>query len=128
MYSTEESAGKMVISKLNPRSMTIETTWMTSYPKQLVGNTFMICGVLYATNSFNETPTFIRYVYDTNTQTESMHEPGQLVFQNTAEYDSSKQNSANSVMLDYDPRTRKLYSWSNSQIQSFPVFFKSSMP
>lgn len=123
VYSTTDSAGKIVISKLNARSLTVEKTWMTSYPKQLVGNSFMICGVLYATNSFQETPTFVRYVYDTNTQTESIHEPGQLVFQNTVSFNAS--SLAKSVMLDYDPRTEKLYSWSNSRIQSFPVFFKS---
>ncbi|KAK7499101.1 hypothetical protein BaRGS_00009648, partial [Batillaria attramentaria] len=126
VYSTEDAAGKMVISKLNPRTLNVEKTWMTSYPKNLVGNSFMICGILYATDSFEKTPTFIRYVYDTNSQREYMLEPGQLVFQNAAVYNAS--STAKSVMLDYDSGTQKLYSWSNSQIQSFPVFFKSASP
>lgn len=82
----------------------------------------MICGTLYATNSYSDAPTFIRYVYDTNSQEEQVYEAGEVAFQNAALYNSSAK--VDTVMLDYNPRDRKLYSWSNAQIQSFPVYFK----
>ena len=112
----------MVISKLNPRSLVIEKTWLTSFPKKLVGNSFMVCGVLYATNSYEDTPTFVRYTYDTGNQQEAIHDDGNLIFNNAVVFNSSKQ--ASSVMLDYNAKEHKLYSWSNSQIQTFPVYFK----
>lgn len=121
-YSTKESAGKMVISKLNPRSLVIEKTWLTSFPKKLVGNSFMVCGVLYATNSYEDTPTFVRYTYDTGNQQEAIHDAGNLVFNNAVVFNSSKQ--ASSVMLDYNAKEHRLYSWSHAQIQTFPVYFK----
>ncbi|XP_076472972.1 noelin-like isoform X2 [Babylonia areolata] len=123
IYSTKDAAGKMVISKLHPRTLEIEKTWLTSFPKKMVGNSFMICGVLYATNSYQDTPTFIRYIYDTNTQQEAKMDAGNLVFNNAVNFNSSKQ--ASSVMLQYNSNEQKLYSWSKGQIQTFPVYFKT---
>lgn len=129
IYSTKDAAGKMVISKLDPKSLTIEKTWLTSFPKHKVGNAWMTCGALYATNSYQDTPTFIRYTYDTNTQQEAMHEAGYLLFNNAVAGSGSNNTvsgQAASVMLSYDPRQRKLYSWSHGQLQIFPVFFETA--
>ncbi|KAL8594457.1 hypothetical protein ACOMHN_018165 [Nucella lapillus] len=122
IYSTNDSAGKMVISKLHPRTLAIETTWLTSFPKRMVGNSFMICGVLYATNSYQDTPTYIRYIYDTNTQEEAKMDAGNLLFNNAINFNSSHQ--AHSVMLQYSHNDHTLFSWSRGQIQMFPVYFK----
>lgn len=122
IYSTEDSAGKIVISKLNPHSLVLEKTWLTSFPKKFVGNTFMVCGVLYATNSFKDTPTFVRYTYDTSSLQGAIHDAGHIIFNNAVMFNSSQQ--ASSIMLDYNPKEHRLYSWSNAQIQTFPVYFK----
>ncbi|XP_029426803.1 olfactomedin-4-like [Rhinatrema bivittatum] len=67
LYSTEESAGNIVIAKLNESSFTVERTWITTQYKPGVTNAFMICGVLYATRPVNTRREEIFYMYDTNT-------------------------------------------------------------
>lgn len=132
IYATRDSAGKMVISKIDHKKMEIERSWMTSYPKKQLGNAFMICGVLYATNSHKDTPTFIRYIYNTETNKEQTLVKGELPFSNSALLgvnDGTQkpvdQEPANCVMLSYDYRTSALYSWNNKRVESFPVYFKT---
>ncbi|ESO97711.1 hypothetical protein LOTGIDRAFT_56829, partial [Lottia gigantea] len=108
VYAMPDSAGKMMISKLNPDSLMIEKTWMTRYPKAMVGNTFMICGVLYGTNSYKDSPTYIKYTYDTETGRDKILKEGYINFANGV-----KQKQSNTVMLDYNPGDRRLYAWNN---------------
>ncbi|BFZ19064.1 hypothetical protein BsWGS_22103 [Bradybaena similaris] len=132
IYATRVSAGKMVISKIDHKKMEIERSWMTSYPKKQFGNAFMICGVLYATNSHKDTPTFISYIYSTETNKEQFLVKGELPFPNSALLGVNdgtqkpvEEKSANCVMLSYDYRTSALYSWNNKRVETFPVYFKT---
>ena len=84
IYATNTSAGKLVISKIDHKKMELGKTWMTSYPKSSLGNAFMICGTLYATDSHRDVPTFIRYVYNTETGEEQVLQPGEMPFLNSA--------------------------------------------
>ncbi|CAL1537066.1 unnamed protein product [Lymnaea stagnalis] len=131
IYATEASAGKMVVSKIDHKEMEILKTWMTSYPKKHIGNAFMICGTLYATNSHKDAPTFVKYMFNTDTGTEKFLERGELPFPNSAllgmvapDEGQKTNKSANSVMLGYDFRTAELHSWSNGRIERFPVYFR----
>ncbi|KAK6189879.1 hypothetical protein SNE40_001854 [Patella caerulea] len=119
VYAMPDSAGKMMISKLNADNLMIEKTWMTRYPKAMVGNTFMICGVLYGTNSYKDSPTFIKYRYDTETGRDKILKDGKLQFANGV-----RQKSPNTVMLDYNPGDRRLYAWNNGKGELYPVFFR----
>jgi hypothetical protein len=56
----------IVILKFDDEMLEITETWVTSIPKTKVGNTFMICGILYATDSYENIPTFIKYSFNTN--------------------------------------------------------------
>ncbi|KAH9515093.1 hypothetical protein Btru_019197 [Bulinus truncatus] len=130
IYATESSAGKMVISKIDHKTMEIEKTWTTSYPKTHVGNAFMLCGTLFATNSHRDTPTFIKYTFNTDKSSEKILERGELTFPNFAPLgpivygEQGRVNkSANSVSLTYDFRTSELHSWSNGRIERFPIYF-----
>ncbi|RUS75169.1 hypothetical protein EGW08_017077, partial [Elysia chlorotica] len=78
LYATNASAGKLVITKIDHKHMELDKTWMTSYPKRSLGNAFMICGTLYATDSHRDVPTFIRYVYNTETGEEQLLDPGEM--------------------------------------------------
>ncbi|GFS23878.1 noelin [Elysia marginata] len=84
IYATNDSAGKIVITKIDHKHMELGKTWMTSYPKRSLGNAFMICGTLYATDSHRDVPTFIRYVFNTDTGEEQLLQPGEMPFLNSA--------------------------------------------
>ncbi|CAJ0966611.1 unnamed protein product [Ranitomeya imitator] len=70
IYSTEQNAGNIVISKLNPLNLTVEKTWMTSQYKLGATNAFMVCGVLYATRTLSTRKEEVFYMYDTKTSQE----------------------------------------------------------
>ncbi|KAF3844784.1 hypothetical protein F7725_007947 [Dissostichus mawsoni] len=70
MYATEASKGKIVIAKIDDKSFGIENEWSTAAYKQLAGNAFMACGVMYATRSVDLTTEEIFYAYDTRTNEE----------------------------------------------------------
>uniref|UniRef100_A0A0B6YWZ7 Olfactomedin-like domain-containing protein n=1 Tax=Arion vulgaris TaxID=1028688 RepID=A0A0B6YWZ7_9EUPU len=133
IYATEASKGNIIITKINDTKMEINKneTWVTSFPKNQAGNAFFICGTMYATNSHNDTPTFIRYVYDTATSEGQRLEDGAVPFANFASLrlndetpKITEERSANSVMLSYDLVDSELYSWNNGRLESFPVYFK----
>ncbi|KAL3857329.1 hypothetical protein ACJMK2_012007 [Sinanodonta woodiana] len=118
VYATNESKGNIVISKINPDDLSFEQTWITEIPKRSVGNTFMICGILYATDSYEQIPTYIKYMYDTNTVKEKILTEKQLPFRN-----SLKSEYARVYTLDYSPADRVLYSWNHGHVEIFPVSF-----
>uniref|UniRef100_A0A0B7AKT6 Olfactomedin-like domain-containing protein n=1 Tax=Arion vulgaris TaxID=1028688 RepID=A0A0B7AKT6_9EUPU len=131
IYATKDSAGNMVISQIDHKKMEIQRTWRTSYAKKQIGNAFMICGVLYAVNSHKDTPTYIRYIYNTDTNKEQTLEKGEIAFLNSALLGMSdmapmtvENKSSNTVMLSYDYRTSSLYSWNNKRIEVFPLYFR----
>lgn len=100
VYATNQNAGNIVITKLDPITLQTINTWNTNHPKRSAGETFMICGTLYVTNGYFG-GTKVYYAYNTNSS--------------TYEYiDISLQNSYLHIsMLDYNPRDRALYAWNN---------------
>lgn len=118
IYSGNKYYGRLVISKLNPETLAIEQTWLTSILKKRIGNSFMMCGILYAIDSFTDTPTFIRYVYDTKTAKGQIVSPSAFPFMNSA--DPSRSNSF-TVMADYDPKERRLLTWNTGRIEVYQV-------
>ena len=57
----------LVISKLNPKTMEIESTHRTNWRKQWSGNAFMACGVLYVLKKYDDKYTSLNYIYNTHT-------------------------------------------------------------
>ncbi|XP_075041837.1 noelin [Mixophyes fleayi] len=100
VYATNQNAGNIVISKLDPNTLQILKTWNTGYPKRSAGEAFMICGTLYVTNGYSG-GTKVHYAYQTNT---SNYEYIDIPFQNRYSHIS---------MLDYNPKDRALYAWNN---------------
>ncbi|XP_078518342.1 olfactomedin-4-like [Lissotriton helveticus] len=110
LYSTEESAGNIIIGKLNS-SLFVEKSWTTTQYKPGVTNAFMICGVLYATRPVNTRREEIFYMYDTKTSKE-----GKL-----------------SIMLDkmietvqslsYNPNDQKLYMYNDGYQVTYDTNF-----
>ncbi|KAL4635916.1 noelin-3 [Arapaima gigas] len=108
VYATNQNAGNIVIGQLDPDTLEVRKTWNTEYSKRNAGESFMICGTLYITNS-HLTGAKVYYSYSTKTST---YEYTDIPFHNQYFHMS---------MLDYNARDRALYAWNNGHQVLFNV-------
>eukprot|EP00079_Xenopus_tropicalis_P009842 XP_002934209.2 PREDICTED: noelin-3 isoform X2 [Xenopus tropicalis] len=108
VYATNQNAGNIVISQLRQDTLEVVKSWSTGYPKRSAGESFMICGTLYVTNS-HLTGAKVFYSYSTKTST---YEYTDIPFHNQYFHIS---------MLDYNSRDRALYAWNNGHQVLFNV-------
>ncbi|KAK2826153.1 hypothetical protein Q5P01_020367 [Channa striata] len=111
LYASEESKGKIVVAKVDEKNFGIQDEWKTGAFKQLAGNAFMVCGVMYATRSVDLNTEEIYYAYDTKTKEERHLN---IPFQKFQEKYSN---------LDYNPTDQKLYMYNNGYYVSYNVRF-----
>lgn len=100
VYTSNQKAGNIVLSRLDPHTLEVLRSWDTGYPKRSAGESFLICGTLYVTNS-HLAGAKIYFAYHTAT---SSYEYTDIPFHNQYSHIS---------MLDYNPRERVLYTWNN---------------
>ncbi|XP_056276496.1 olfactomedin-like protein 2B isoform X2 [Pseudoliparis swirei] len=75
------------------------------------GNSFLVCGVLYAVNSMERRDANVTYAFDTHTLT---HTVPSLAFTNA---------HAHTAQLAYCPLDKKLYAWDNGRQMTYDVIF-----
>ncbi|KAJ8333669.1 hypothetical protein SKAU_G00409880 [Synaphobranchus kaupii] len=113
VYATPENFGNVVLSKVELGSTpTLSRTWRTSLQKRAVTNTFVACGVLYATRYIDKYNEEIFYAMDTVSGRER--------------YDLElriKKMSENIHSLNYNPRDQQLYVYSDAHVLTYQVIF-----
>uniref|UniRef100_A0A8C8REE3 Olfactomedin-like domain-containing protein n=1 Tax=Pelusios castaneus TaxID=367368 RepID=A0A8C8REE3_9SAUR len=112
LYATERSEGDIVIGRLNPSSLAVAKTWLTSQYKPAATNAFMVCGVMYATRPISTRREEIFYAYDTRTGRDRRLS---LPLEKVTDVMQS---------LSYNPNDHKLYMYSEGFLISYDVTFR----
>ncbi|XP_051239223.1 olfactomedin-4 [Dicentrarchus labrax] len=114
IYTSKQDFGNLVLSKVEEgEPLTLGQTWRTSVYKQGVTNTFMACGVLYATRYISKDVEEIFYSFDTTTGVERFN-IGVFINKMTANIHS----------LNYSPVDQMLHAYCDSYMVSYKVLFK----
>ncbi|KAG7329518.1 hypothetical protein KOW79_007692 [Hemibagrus wyckioides] len=114
VYTTPDNFGNVILSEvLEGSPPSLGRSWRTSLHKRTATNTFMACGVLYATRFLDKQTEEIFYSFDTETMEERYDLKIHL-----------KKMQTNIQSLNYNPRDRMLYAYSNSYIVSYYAVFQ----
>ncbi|KAG7524583.1 hypothetical protein JOB18_014013 [Solea senegalensis] len=101
----------ILLVHLHPRELQPIRTFRTGLRRGRYGNSFLVCGVLYAVDSMERHYANVTYAFDTHTLT---HTVPSLAFTNMHGHTSQ---------LAYCPLDKKLYAWDNGHQMMYDVIF-----
>uniref|UniRef100_A0A4W5L9A3 Olfactomedin like 2B n=1 Tax=Hucho hucho TaxID=62062 RepID=A0A4W5L9A3_9TELE len=101
----------IILSRVNPNDLSLQSTFRTGLRRHFYGNSFVICGVLYAVDNYERTHANISYAFDTHTHTQMIP---RIPFTNNYTY---------TTQIDYNPKDKKLYAWDNGHQVTYNVIF-----
>uniref|UniRef100_A0A8C5PI85 Gliomedin n=1 Tax=Leptobrachium leishanense TaxID=445787 RepID=A0A8C5PI85_9ANUR len=109
IYSSEVDKNVMV-AHLDEKTFSVTQSINTTYPKTKAGNAFIVCGILYVTDTKDMRVTF---AFD--------------LFKGKQIEASFELRSSTSVlsMLSYNPKDKHLYAWEDGNLLLYPVQFVS---
>jgi len=113
LWGSTANSGRLYAYKIDVYKNVITHTWsLNTEPMSSMGNAFVVCGVIYCIDDYNNKPTTINFAYDTKTGTQ--WNPN-IQFTNQYGYNS---------MVDYNPREKVLYAWDNKRQVTYSLTFE----
>ncbi|KAM4618402.1 olfactomedin-4-like [Polymixia lowei] len=113
IYTTSQNFGNLVLSRVEEGDQPeLGQTWNTSLYKQAVTNTFMACGVLYATRYEDKDTEEIFYSFDTSTGVERFDVGIHI-----------HKMASNIYSINYSPVDQMLFVYSEGYMASYKVVF-----
>ncbi|KAM3603813.1 uncharacterized protein V6R79_002482 [Siganus canaliculatus] len=101
----------ILLNHLNARDLQPMQSFRTGLRRGHYGNSFLVCGVLYAVNSMEHHYANVTYAFDTHTLT---HTVPSLPFTNM---------HAHTSQVAYSPLDKKLYAWDDGHQMTYDVVF-----
>lgn len=101
----------ILLVHLHPRDLQPIRSFRTGLRRGRYGNSFLVCGVLYAVDSMERHYANVTYAFDTHTLT---HTVPSLAFTNMHSHTSQ---------VSYSPLDKKLYAWDNGHQMMYDVIF-----
>ena len=122
VYAVESEHHNVQLEKLHPLTLQTLERFETHMPRRQIGQTFMICGVLYSLDSYSRTPSFIKHVF--NARHETRDTLGTDDIQIETAFTKCWNNArwpAYIAMLNYDPWEQALYAWNCGHLEKYSV-------
>uniref|UniRef100_A0A672F6Z2 Olfactomedin-like protein 2B n=1 Tax=Salarias fasciatus TaxID=181472 RepID=A0A672F6Z2_SALFA len=104
----------ILLVHLNHRDLQTIRSFRTGLRRGRYGNSFLVCGVLYAVDSVERRDANVTYAFDTHTFT---HTVPSLAFTNV---------HGHTAQLSYCPLDKKLYAWDDGHQMTYDVIFAYS--
>ncbi|XP_045908019.1 olfactomedin-like protein 2B [Micropterus dolomieu] len=101
----------ILLIHVRPRDLQPIRSFRTGLRRGRYGNSFLVCGVLYAVDSMERRFANVTYAFDTHTLT---HTVPSLAFTNM---------HAHTSQLAYCPLIKKLYAWDDGHQMTYDVIF-----